>query len=155
MLPYIGEKVAYAVGNYDGAIELFEKTIANAKDINAAEAQVLIGEVLFNQKKYKESNEVLFTISANFSVFDEWVGKGFLQVADNYVAMNENLQARATLNSIIENTPSGIIANLAKAKLDRLDEMDLERVMEEDSLGVDTLFIEPGDTTLINNRGNN
>ena len=58
-------------------------------------------------------------------------------------------------NSIIENTPSGIIANLAKVKLDRLDEIDVERVMEEDSLGVDTLFIEPGDTTLINNRGNN
>ncbi len=146
-------KVAYAVGNFDGALELFEQTIVNAKDINAAEAQVLIGKVLYDQKKYKESNEVLFTISANFSVFDEWVGKGFLQIADNYMAMEENLQARATLNSIIENTPSGIIANMAKAKLDRLDELDALRVIEEDSLRVDTLFIEPGDTT-INNRGN-
>jgi len=147
-------KVAYAVGNYDSAIGMFNQTIANAKDVNAAEAMVLIGEVMYNQKKYKESNEVLFNISANFSVFDEWVGKGFLLVADNYMAMNENLQARATINSIIENTPSGVIANLAKAKLDRLDELDAQRVIEEDTLKVDTLFMEPGDTTLLKRGGN-
>ena len=147
-------KVAYSKGNYEGAIVMFQKTVDNAKDINGAEAFVLIGEVLYQQGKYKESNEMLFDVSANFGVFDGWVGKAFLQVAENYIAMEEYLQARATLNSIIEHTPSGIIANLAKIKLDRIDELEVDRILESDSLSVDSLIIMPNDTNLIKNDGN-
>ncbi len=147
-------KVAYAKGNYEGAVVLFEKTISNAKDINGAEAYVLIGEVLYQQKKYKKSNEILFDVSGNFGVFDHWVGKAFLQVSENYIAMEEYLQARATLNSIIEHTPSGIIANLAKVKLDRIDDLEADQVIEPDTLSTDTIIIDHNDTTVIKNGGN-
>jgi len=147
-------KVAYAKGNYAGAIDMFQKTINNAKDVNGAEAFVLIGEVLYQQKKYKESNEMLFDVSVNFGVFDAWVGKAFLQVAENYIAMEEYLQARATLSSIIEHSPSGIVANLAKVKLDRIDELEVDRILEPDTLAVDTLIIMPNDTTIIKNDRN-
>jgi TolA-binding protein len=141
-------KDAYVRGNYEGAQGFFQQTIDNAKDISGAESQFLIGEVLHQQGKYRESNEILFTMPANFSVYEEWLGKAFLLIADNYMQLEEYLQARATLNSIIENTSSGVIANLAKAKLTSLDELEaLDVTIPEDTLSTDTIQID--------NSGNN
>jgi TolA-binding protein len=141
-------KDAYVRGNYEGALNFFQQTIDNAKDISGAEAQYLIGEVMHQQTKYRESNEVLFTMPANFSVYEEWLGKAFLLIADNYIQLEELLQARATLNSIIENTSSGVIANLAKAKLTGLDELEAETLaVPEDTVATDTIRID--------NSGNN
>lgn len=133
-------KVEYAKGNYQGAIERFESTIDNAKEISAAEAQYLIGEVFHQQRKFKESNEVLFTMTENFSIYEYWLGMAFLLIANNYMAMEEYLQTRATLNSIIANTESGLIANLAKIKLDHLDEIDTSyRIEDADTILPDTV----------------
>ena len=104
--------------------------------------------MLHQQAKYRESNEVLFTMPTDYSVFEEWLGRAFLLIADNYIALEELLQARATLNSIIENTNSGVIANLAKAKLSTIDEMEaLDIEVPLDTISSDTVRIE--------NEGNN
>jgi tetratricopeptide (TPR) repeat protein len=114
-------KVAFAQGNYDKAVDEFLKTLNSAQDENGAEAQYLMGEAQFKQKQYKQSLETLFQLNKNFAAYEKWRGKGFLLIADNYVALNELFQAKATLNSIIENAPDKELVTTARAKLKDLE----------------------------------
>lgn len=114
-------KVAFSKGDYKTAQTDFDKTIALAKDVNGAEAQYLLGEILYRQKKYKESVTTLLKFNEQFSEFEYWKGKAFLLVADNNVAQDELAQAKAVLNSIIENSTNETIIAEAKQKLAGLE----------------------------------
>lgn len=114
-------KVALAKGDYKTAQADFDKTIALARDVNGAEAQYALGDILYRQKKYKESVATLLKFNEQFADFEYWKGRAFLLVTDNYVALDELTQARAVLNSIIENSTDEAIIAEAKQKLAKLD----------------------------------
>lgn len=114
-------KATYAQGNLEQALTELRETVASATDVNGAEAQYLIAEILYKQKKYKESTDVAFDFNTKYSNYDYWLGKTFLIIADNYAAQNEMFQAKATLNSIIENAPNKEIVAEAKEKLAKMD----------------------------------
>lgn len=114
-------KVAFSKGDYKTAQSEFEKTIALAKDVNGAEAQYYLGDILYRQKKYKESVATLLKFNADFSEFEYWKGKAFILVADNNIAQDELAQAKAVLNSIIENSSEEAIIAEAKQKLASLE----------------------------------
>lgn len=114
-------KVAYGKGDYKTAQADFDKTIALAKDINGAEAQYHLGEILYKQKKYKESITTLLKFNEQFSDFEYWKGKAFILIADNNAALDEPTQAKAVLNSIIENSSDETIKAEAKQKLESLE----------------------------------
>ncbi len=113
-------KSTYGEGNLDQALIEFKETAKAASDVNGAEAQYLVAEIYFKQKKYKESLDAAYEYNNKFSNYDYWLGKSFLIIADNYAAQNELFQARATLNSIIENSPEKEIVEEAKQKLAKL-----------------------------------
>ena len=114
-------KVAFGKGDYKTAQADFDKTIALAKDVNGAEAQYYLGDILYRQKKYKESVATLLKFNEQFSDFDYWKGKAFILVSDNNVALDEPAQAKAVLNSIIENSSDETIVAEAKQKLATLE----------------------------------
>ncbi|GAB3797403.1 hypothetical protein GCM10028819_16510 [Spirosoma humi] len=114
-------KVALAKNDYKTAQADFEKTIALAKDVSGAEAQYYLGEILYRQKKYKESVATLLKFNEQFSDFEYWKGKAFMLVSDNNVALDEPAQAKAVLNSIIENSSDQTIVAEAKEKLATLE----------------------------------
>ncbi|RCR68969.1 tetratricopeptide repeat protein [Larkinella punicea] len=110
-------KVAYAKGDFKQATTEFDKTIALAKDEQGAEANYWIADILYRTKKHKESIDALLRFNSDFAQYDYWKGKGFILVADNNVAQNEIAQAKAVLNSIIENAENQEIVAEAKQKL--------------------------------------
>jgi TolA-binding protein len=114
-------KVALGKNDYQTAQAEFEKTIALAKDVNGAEAQYYLGDILFRQKKYKESIATLLKFNELFADIEYWKGKAFILVADNNVALDELAQAKAVLNSIIENSSDQTIVAEAKQKLAGLE----------------------------------
>lgn len=114
-------KVALGKSDYKTAQTDFEKTIALAKDVNGAEAQYHLGEMLNKQKKYKESIAMLLKFNEQMGEFEYWKGKAFILVADNNVALDEPAQAKAVLNSVIENSSDQTIIAEAKQKLSTLE----------------------------------
>ena len=114
-------KVAFGKSDYKTAQTEFDKTIALAKDVSGAEAQHYLGDMLFRQKKYKESVATLLKFNELFADFEYWKGKAFILVADNNVALDEPAQAKAVLNSIIENSSDQTIVAEAKQKLAGLE----------------------------------
>ncbi|MNT71345.1 hypothetical protein D3C72_2098210 [compost metagenome] len=54
--------------------------------------------------------------------YDYWVAKSFILLSDNYVALKDNLQAKSTLLSIIDNYDGkDDIIPTAKEKLEKLN----------------------------------
>ncbi|MFT2007721.1 tetratricopeptide repeat protein [Pontibacter sp. 13R65] len=113
-------KSTYAQGNMDQALTEFREAVKAASDVNGAEAQYLVAEILYKQKKYKESIDAAYEFNNKYSNYDYWLGRSFLIIADNYAAQNETFQARATLESIIEGSPVVEVVEEAKQKLAKM-----------------------------------
>ena len=92
-------------------------TMNEAKDENGAEAQYTIAAIFNKQKKYKSSLNELFNLNEYYSEYPKWVNLSFLLVAENYKALGETFQAKATLESIIKNASDSVIIEAAKKQL--------------------------------------
>jgi TolA-binding protein len=120
-LLYLG-KASYRAGNLDqAATELATTAQAAPNDVNGAEAQYYLAEILFKQKKYEEAIPAALKLNSDFSNYELWQGRGFLLVADVYAAQGDNFQARGTLNSIIDNKfPVAEVVEGARKRLQTL-----------------------------------
>ncbi len=123
------------------AIDYFLETVNTAKDVHGAEAKYLIAEIYHEQDKFQQSNEMLFELNENFGIYELWVGRSFLLIAENFIAMDELFQARATLNSIIDNSPVEHIVEQAEERLAELEQLEQEKEaekarQEEDTTGI-------------------
>ena len=121
-LLYLG-KSAYAKGDYAQAESDLLATVNAARDVHGAEAQYLLGDIYYAQKDYKKSIETLIELNSAFAAYDEWVGKAFLLLADNYVALDELHQAIETLNSIVTDFPIEFYRNEANKKMEQIRAM--------------------------------
>lgn len=145
---YLG-KSAMARGDFDTAKDEFLNTLNTARDEYGAEAKYLLAEIFHQQKDYKQSYETLLSLTEDFSAYDEWVGKAFLLMADNFVETDQIFQARATLESLVEH-PLASVRDAASAKLKDIDRLEAEK---KKMLEADTLETElPQTDTLQNNR---
>lgn len=106
------------LGQFDNALVNFEKTTQLAKDKNGAEAQYYIGLILNQQNDFLNSNEALYLIPEQYGMYDIWLDKGFLLIAENFIALKEYYQAKATLQSIIDNSKDEITTQKATNRYD-------------------------------------
>jgi len=113
---YLG-KIAMKQNEKAAALVHFEKIATSGDDVYAAEAQYLIAQIYYQIGDYKKSLECLFVLNQNFSTYTAWTNQGFLLMADNYLALQELFQARATLESIIENANDSTIVKMAEKKI--------------------------------------
>jgi tetratricopeptide (TPR) repeat protein len=131
---YLG-KTAMARGDYETAKDEFLNTLNAATDEYGAEAKYLLAQILYNQKQYKQSYETLLSLNNDFSSYESWVGKSFLLMADNFMALEDVFQARATLQSL-EKFPDPFVKEEARKKLRALEQSELEKqkAIEADTL---------------------
>lgn len=133
-------KAAMAKGDYETAKDEFLNTLNTARDEYGAEAKYRIGEIFAITKQYKQSNETLIAISSSpeLSAYDEWLGKAFLLLADNYLAQGDAFNAKATLESLITNQfPLQYIRDAAADKLKKIkaDELKEQQKIKSDTTG--------------------
>jgi TolA-binding protein len=70
---------------------------------------------------YARSNDTIFDFSSAFADHDYWYGRLFLLLAENYEKTGETFQAKATLESIVDNSANSEIKSMAQAKLKNLN----------------------------------
>ena len=131
-------KTAFARGDLDGAKDEFLNTLNAARDEYGAEAKYLLAQVFYEQKQYKQSYETLISLNNDFSSYEDWVGRSYLLIADNCVAMDNVFQAKETLKSLIDGFPQQKIKDEARAKLTEIEkgQAEKEASVEEDTLDV-------------------
>jgi tetratricopeptide (TPR) repeat protein len=123
---YLG-KTALARGDYETAKDEFLNTLNAAQDEYGAEAKYLLAKVFHLQKEYKKSNETLFSLNNDFSSYDEWVGKSYLLLVDNFLVVNDVFQAKATLQSLVDNFPLQHVKEEARKKLKDIEKEEQEK----------------------------
>jgi len=112
-------------GDTTTAVKEFNYTVSNTKTIAAAEAKYNIARVEFLKGHYKSSQKTCFDLVKDLPNYDYWVTKTFILLADNYLALKDTFQAKATLQSVIENYKGDDdIIPTAKQKLDQLSQQD-------------------------------
>jgi TolA-binding protein len=105
------------------AVNEFDYTISNTKTVSAAEAKYNVARIEYLKGRYKTSQKTCFDLVKDLPNYDYWVTKTFILLADNYVALKDNFQAKATLQSIIDNYKGDDdILQTAKQKLEQLGE---------------------------------
>ncbi len=129
---YLG-KTAMARGDYEGAKDEFLNTLNAARDEYGAEAKYLLAQIFTTKKEYKQSNETLMSLNTDFASYESWVGKSFLLIADNFIAMEDVFQARGTLQSLIDSFPQAAVKEEAKKKLKALDQNELDKQKKIDA----------------------
>lgn len=105
----------------DGSKELAQAVKLSKTEIGA-EALYLVAKRQVESKQFDKAIESAFEISNSFSSYDYWVAKGFILMSDAYVGKGDKFQAKATLESVIENyeNQEDDVLSSAKERLKKL-----------------------------------
>jgi TolA-binding protein len=136
---YLG-KTAMQQGEHQKAIAHFKQLLASGKDAYAAEAHYLLAKMYYEAGDYHQSLELLFELNKQFATHPRWVNESFLLIADNYLALGELFQAKATLQSIIAHASDAALVKNAQQKLAELNqqaEMQKETSLNQAIQGTD------------------
>jgi len=126
-------KAAMGKGDVETAKDEFLNTINAAQDEYGAEAKYHLAEIFYNSKEYKSCYETLVSLNTDFDSYTEWVGKSYLLLSDNFVAQNDLFQAKATLQSLIDNFPLDDVKKSASDKLKKLNEAEAKKKVKLDT----------------------
>ncbi len=115
---YLG-KVAYQNGDYEKAIIEFTQTAQQTSSEKAAEAKYLTALMYFRQGNLDMASANCDEVLKNYSGYEYWLVKTYILIADIAVENEELYQAKATLESIVNNyNGNQTLLNEAKEKLD-------------------------------------
>ena len=104
------------------ATDQFLYVVNASKDESGAEANYNVGLILYKKKQYKQSLELLYQMNKTYGTYDLWIGKSFLLIAENNLALGEEFQAKATLQSLVDYSTNKKIVEEAKARLKAIEE---------------------------------
>jgi TolA-binding protein len=124
-------KSAKARGDYDTAEDEFIATFNAAQDEYGAEAKYLLAEIFYLRGDHTMCRETLISLNKDFAGYEDWVGKSFLLLADDYLATQEVFQAKGTLKSLIENFPKADVRDRASERLKAIEAEELKRQQEQ------------------------
>ncbi len=123
---YIIGKSAYIENKLDMALDEFLLIARNCKSKEEAEAKYYIIDIYFKQNKFDLAEKEVFDFVKKNTPHQYWLAKAFLILADIYINKDDLFQAKATLQSIIDNykNEDDGIKTEAKQKLDAIIEKE-------------------------------
>lgn len=102
---------------YDSASVEWQYVMKETKNVWAAEARYNMALIRFTKKDNKAAKKEIFEMADKYSNYEFWVAKSYLLLADVYMSEKDNFQAKATLQSLIENYEGADIKSEATEKL--------------------------------------
>jgi tetratricopeptide (TPR) repeat protein len=114
-------------GQYDAAIKAFNSVIAINKGALAAEARYEIASSWFVLERLKDAEKAAFEVINKSGSYDFWVTKAYILLGDIYFKQKDYFNAKATFQSVVENSLNLELKNEAQRKLNQ--------VIDEESKG--------------------
>ncbi len=106
--------------NPDSALTYFRKVVELRNDEFGAESQYLIGEILYNKKKYQDAIAEFLKLRYAFAGHTDWLVKGFFRVAEIYEQLKDKRKAKEFYTEVTKIDPKGELGLQAKNKLKKL-----------------------------------
>ncbi|NNC82538.1 MAG: tetratricopeptide repeat protein [Flavobacteriales bacterium] len=117
---FIKAKVLLSQNDVPGALLAFRKVDQMSTGKMGAESKFNIARIIYNRQEYTESEEEIFELIQQYPSQEFWKIKAFLLLADVYTGMEDYFQAKATLQSIIDNVQDEGIRAEAIAKYEAI-----------------------------------
>ncbi len=109
-------------GQYDLAIANFKSVVQLNKAALAAEARYEIANCWFQVNKLSEAEKAAFETINKSGSYDYWVTKAYILLGDVYFKQKDYFNAKATFQSIVDNTINAELKSEAQAKLNQVTE---------------------------------
>ena len=108
-------------GDKESTLKELNLAALKSKSAASAEARYLVALQQYKNKEYDKAQKSAFDVIENMDSNDYWVAKSFILLADTYARKGNAVQAKSTLESVIENyeADDDIIPE-AKDKLQKL-----------------------------------
>lgn len=114
---------SYQAGRqYDLAITNFKNVVQINKAALAAEARYEIASCWFSVNKLTDAEKAAFETINKSGSYDYWVTKAYILLGDIYFTQKDYFNAKATFQSIVDNTINAELKSEAQAKLARVVE---------------------------------
>jgi tetratricopeptide (TPR) repeat protein len=94
---------ALAKNDFPAAKKAFSEVAKGSSGEATAEAKYSLGLIQFNNSEYKLSQEQCYKVINQVPSYEYWIGKSFILLGDNYLALGDTFQAKHTYRSIIDN----------------------------------------------------
>jgi TolA-binding protein len=152
---YIIASSDLATEKYDEALAEFQTVVNTSKSETGTESKYNVAYIQYLKNDFKQSQKTVFELVNGEGDFPYWTDKSMILLADNYVALKDNFQAKATLKGVISESDIAETKKLAQDKLDKIlaaeeaekkPKQDIEPLkieFEGNSPQQNNLFIEP------------
>jgi len=146
----------YAQDQKDLAMDAYRHVTVNVQSPEGAEAKYMISQILFEKKDYDKSEKEVFDFVSMNTSQEYWLARAFILLADVYLAKEDAFQAKATLQSVIDNyqNDEDEITEAAKKKLIEIitqeKELEKQKLIEEIEINLEKLKEEPALDSLPN-----
>ena len=114
---------SYSVnGQFDQAIANFKTVVQLNKAALAAEARYEIGNSWFELNKLSDAEKAAFEVINKSGSYDYWVTKAYILLGDVYFKQKDFFNAKATFQSVVDNTIEPSLKSEAQTKLTQVTE---------------------------------
>ena len=117
-------------GNYAKSRSTFEKVVKLSKYDEGAEAKYYLAYLTYLDENMVLAEKMIFELAESYSS-DYFIAKAFILLSDIYVAQKNLFQAKATLESIIENHDGEDLVNIARKKWEQIVEGEKKVIIEQ------------------------
>lgn len=133
-------KSALKLGYDSLAKEMYNNVVFSTNSEASAEARYNLALIAYNGKEYDKAESYIFDIIEQEPSYKYWMAKAFILSADIFIETGNTHQAKATLQSIVENYKGDqALIDEAKAKLDAIikaEEEAKEKEGEKESVDI-------------------
>ncbi len=114
---YLTAKSYLASAKLEEALIEFKTVATNSKSEIGAEATYNVANIQYTKGDYKASQKTIFEFFKKADDYPDWIDKSLLLLADNYIALKDNFQAKTTLQSVIDDSKNVEMVKTAREKL--------------------------------------
>lgn len=127
----ISARAWYAKGDRDKA-SVFYKKLAKTSSEFGAESRYMLFMLLYDKGEYAECEKKILSQVGQMSGYANWLAKTFILLSDCYVKQKNYFQAKATLQSVIDNHDGAELVQLAKEKLKQAEvEEEAQKIRQQ------------------------
>lgn len=111
-----------SAGQYNEAINSYKAVVQLNKAAMAAEARYEIASCWFQLNKLNEAEKAAFETISKSGSYDYWITKAYILLGDIYFRQKDYFNAKATFQSVVDNTTDAELKQEAQAKLNQVTE---------------------------------
>lgn len=117
---FMRAKILLSQGDETSALQEFYTVDELSSGAMGAESKYNIARINYGKQQYTEAEQLVFELIQQYPSQEFWKVRSFVLLADIYTAMEDYFQAKATLQSIIDNVDDEAVKQEAIAKYEAI-----------------------------------